>query len=74
VKVEKGFLKISFSEKLPVVVSMPALEMTQSANIGYTMKGRPDPTGDEMTIDVGGTLTNLSRVTGVQEPAATVPN
>ena len=74
VKVEKGFLKISFSEKLPVVVSMPALEMTQSANIGYTMKGRPDPTGDEMTIDVGGTLNNLSRVTGVQEPAATVPN
>ena len=66
VKVEKGFLKIGFSEKLPVVVSLPALEVSQSANVGYTMKGRPDPTGDVMTIDVGAALTNLSRVTDVQ--------
>jgi hypothetical protein len=74
VKVEKGFLKIGFSEKLPVVASLPALEVSQSATTGYTMKGRPDPTGDEVTIDVGVTLTNLSRVTDVQKPAEAAPN
>ncbi len=74
VKVEQGFLKIGFSEKLPVVVSLPALEVSQSANVGYTMKGRPDPTGDEVTIEVGATLTNLSRVTDVQEPGAAAAN
>ena len=73
VKVEKGFLKIGFSEKLPVAASLPALEATQSANIGYTMKGRPDPTGDEMTIEVSGALTSFSRVTDVQMPAEAAP-
>ena len=74
VKVEKGFLKIGFSEKLPVAASMPALEVSQTANVGYTMKGRPDPTGEEVTIDVGATLSNLSHVTDVQEPGAAAPN
>jgi len=73
VKVEKGFLKIGFSEKLPVVASLPALEVSQSATYGYTMKGRPDPTADEMTIDVGAALTSLSRLTDVQEPAGAAP-
>jgi hypothetical protein len=72
-KAEKGILKIGFSEKLPVAASMPALELTQSSNVSYTMKGRPDPTGDEMTIDVGGVQTSLSRVTDVQEPAEAAP-
>jgi hypothetical protein len=73
VKVEKGFLKIAFSEKLPAVASMPALERTQSTNVSYTMKGRPDPAGDEITIDVGGVLTSLSRVTDVQEATEAAP-
>jgi hypothetical protein len=68
VKVEKGSLKIEFSEKLPVVASLPALEVSQSASTGYTMKGRPDPTGDEVTIDFGVMLDSLSRVSDVQEP------
>ena len=49
VKVEKGFLKIGFSEKLPVVASLPALETTQSSNFGYTMIGRPKAAGEEVT-------------------------
>ena len=73
VKVEKGFLKIGFSEKLPVAASMPALELTRSENVGYTMKGRPDPTGEEYTFDIGAARTNLSRVTEVQEAAEAAP-
>ena len=73
VRVEKGFLKIEFSEKLPVAAPLPALEVTQSANIGYTMKGRPDPAGDEYTFDVGAALTTSARVTDVQEAAAAAP-
>jgi hypothetical protein len=63
VKVEKGFLKIGFSEKLPVAASRPALETTQSSSFGYTLRGRPNPTGEERTVDVGGTQSNFSRVT-----------
>jgi hypothetical protein len=73
VKIEKGFLKIQFMEKLPVASSKPALELTQSANIGYTMKGKPEPTADEITIEVGGALSNFSRVTDVHEAAETAP-
>jgi hypothetical protein len=73
VRVEKGFLKIEFSEKLPVAAPLPALEVTQSANIGYTMKGRPDPAGDEYIFDVGAALSTSARVTDVQEAAAAAP-
>ena len=73
VKIEKGFLKVGFSEKLPVAASLPALEVTQSDNISYTMKGRPDPAGDEYTFDVGAMRTNLSRVTDVQEATEAAP-
>ena len=72
-KVEKGFLKIASSEKLPVVASMPALEVTQTANVGYTMKGRPNPTGDEITIDVGAVITSFSRVTDAPAPTEAAP-
>jgi hypothetical protein len=68
VKVEKGFLKIGFSEKLPVAASMPARETTWSSSFGYTLKGRPNPAGNEETYDVGGTQTTFSRVT--EAPAA----
>jgi hypothetical protein len=73
VKVEKGFLKIGSTATLPVTASMQALESTQSSNIGYTMRGRPDPTGDEVTIDVGGVRNSFSRVTEVQEAAEAAP-
>ncbi len=73
VRVEKGFLKIEFSEKLPVAGSLPALEVAQSANIGYTMTGRPDPAGDEYIFDVGAALTTVSRVSDVQEAAQAAP-
>jgi hypothetical protein len=73
VKVEKGSLKTGFSETLPVATSMPALEVSRSANISYTMKGRPDPTGDEITMDVGAVLTSVSRVSDVKEAAEAAP-
>jgi hypothetical protein len=68
VRVEKGFLKIGFSEKLPVAASMQPLETTRSSSFGYTLRGRQDPTSDEMTIDVAGAETTFSRVT--EAPAA----
>jgi hypothetical protein len=58
---------------LPVAASLPAVEVTQSANINYTLKGRPDPTGDEITIDVGGVRNSLSRVTEVRAAAEAAP-
>ena len=73
VKVEKGFLRIGFTEKLPVAASMPAVESSQTANVGYTLRGRPDPAGDEITIDVGAIRNSFSRVTNVQEAGETAP-